>query len=489
MFRSDYDHQRQHAIMDQSSSATSTAAVTVDVIDAAGRQRMRNRFEQFAPVAILAAGDAAIIEGAVRLATLLRDRLGIWLPISLDARVVFELHVLTVLLPLGFALAGLYPGYGQSGVERLRLRVLVIARVFGAILMYDYLVQDGRWSRGITLISAAISLTALPLWDDLARRALLRLRLWGCPVAVLGDDPDRRRQIVRALSRTPELGWIPVLVGPLPVPEAPAVPGIEIAVIAMSDGFRPPLTDTLSYRRVVLVPAFDGEQSLWVKVRDLGVHLGLETRRNLLLPANQVFKRLFDLLLASLLLLLATLPIAVYAVVLMLISPGPIFFSQMRRGIGGRPFLMHKLRSMTVDADRKLADLLERDPDARAEWDRHMKLHRDPRIVPVIGRIARRFSLDELPQLWNVIRGDMSLIGPRPLPDYHLDLIDPAANRLRERVRPGLTGLWQVSGRSTRSLEEMQALDSYYVRNWSFWLDIYILVQTLAEVAKGDGAW
>jgi lipopolysaccharide/colanic/teichoic acid biosynthesis glycosyltransferase len=118
-----------------------------------------------------------------------------------------------------------------------------------------------------------------------------------------------------------------------------------------------------------------------------------------------------------------------------------------------------------------------------------MKLRDDPRIIPRIGQFLRRFSVDELPQLWNVLRGEMSLIGPRPLPDYHLAALDRAGADLRRHVRPGMTGLSQVSGRSSRSLEEQQHLDGYYVRNWSLWLDLHILARTVLAVVRGRGAW
>jgi lipopolysaccharide/colanic/teichoic acid biosynthesis glycosyltransferase len=118
-----------------------------------------------------------------------------------------------------------------------------------------------------------------------------------------------------------------------------------------------------------------------------------------------------------------------------------------------------------------------------------MKLREDPRIIPRIGHFLRRFSIDELPQLWNVLRGEMSLIGPRPLPDYHLAALDQAGTDLRRHVRPGMTGLSQVSGRSSRSLEEQQHLDGYYVRNWSLWLDLHILARTVLAVVRGRGAW
>ena len=143
---------------------------------------------------------------------------------------------------------------------------------------------------------------------------------------------------------------------------------------------------------------------------------------------------------------------------------------------------------MVPDADAVLETALAADPALREEWDAHFKLEADPRITRV-GRVLRRTSLDELPQLFNVLRGDMSLVGPRPLPQYHHDELPERVRALRERVRPGITGLWQVSGRSDSGTLGMERWDPYYVRNWSLWLDAVILVRTLKVVARGSGAY
>ena len=143
---------------------------------------------------------------------------------------------------------------------------------------------------------------------------------------------------------------------------------------------------------------------------------------------------------------------------------------------------------MVPHAEKVLQQKLAEDPALRAEWETSFKLTHDPRITR-LGRLMRKTSLDELPQLVNVLRGEMSLVGPRPLPVYHQEKLLAPVRALRERVRPGMTGLWQVSGRSWSGITSMQKWDTYYVRNWSVWLDIVILVRTVRAVARGYGAF
>jgi lipopolysaccharide/colanic/teichoic acid biosynthesis glycosyltransferase len=180
--------------------------------------------------------------------------------------------------------------------------------------------------------------------------------------------------------------------------------------------------------------------------------------------------------------------VALLALAIWLSDRGSPFYAQERVGENGRLFAAHKLRTMVPDAEGVLARALEADPALREEWDTYFKLEKDPRITRV-GAFLRRTSLDELPQLFNVLTGEMSLVGPRPLPRYHHDELPERVRTLRDRVRPGITGLWQVSGRSDAGNIGMERWDPYYVRNWSPWLDIVILVRTFRVVLKGSGAY
>jgi undecaprenyl-phosphate galactose phosphotransferase len=202
-------------------------------------------------------------------------------------------------------------------------------------------------------------------------------------------------------------------------------------------------------------------------------------------PFKRAAKRGFDIVAASVILVaLSSLLLAIAIMVRR--SGGPALYRHKRVGFEGRTFGCIKFRSMDINGDRILADLLASDPDAAAEWAATQKLRNDPRITP-IGRFLRHTSLDELPQLLNVIRGDMSLVGPRPVVQSELSFYGDDAEYYMQ-ARPGVTGLWQVSGRSNTTYEQRVRLDVWYVRNWSLWHDLAILMKTIPVVLFRRGA-
>ncbi|WP_044564547.1 exopolysaccharide biosynthesis polyprenyl glycosylphosphotransferase [Azospirillum sp. B4] len=433
-------------------------------------------------------GDLLIIQILVLLSIGLRLLITPLLPIIVHPSTFAGVQVGAAILPLAYMAAGLYPGYGMTGVQRLQARTSFTVLCFGAMILFDYLAQGGQWSRGILLIAGVLVIVVMPIWDAVFIHVLLRRKLWGCPVVVFGPEAQRRI-VVSALGRQPELGWIPVAEAEGPDGRF-AVGGIaNTAIITLgAQATASPDLETLPFRTVVMVPSLEDAQTLWVSVRDLGGLIGLEMRRNLLNRSSQALKRVIDLIAVALLALPVGLVVGLFILAVRLISPGPAFYFQERGGRGGRTFPMMKLRTMVLDAETRLQTLLATDPQAREEWAASMKLRHDPRIIPWVGHFMRRFSIDELPQLWHVLRGDMSLVGPRPLPGYHLDVMSPTVTKLRSQVRPGVTGLWQVSGRSELSLADQQRFDVYYVRNWSLWLDIHILGRTVLAVLRGTGA-
>ena len=220
-----------------------------------------------------------------------------------------------------------------------------------------------------------------------------------------------------------------------------------------------------------------------VSVRPVGSLSLLQVSEPKFSGASRLFKAGFDRCAAALGLLLLSPVMLLIAIAITLDSRGSVFFRQTRTGLGGKPFELVKFRSMVPAAEELLVDLTDRNEGAGALF----KIRRDPRITRV-GRLLRRLSLDEIPQLWNVVRGQMSLVGPRPpLPSEVERYGDDVRRRLL--VKPGLTGLWQVSGRSDLTWEESVRLDLYYVENWSFAFDLMILARTVGAVVAGRGAY
>lgn len=220
-----------------------------------------------------------------------------------------------------------------------------------------------------------------------------------------------------------------------------------------------------------------------IDVNDFGGIPVLGIRGATVSPVNRLLKRAFDLALGALISLLSLPLVAVAALAVRLESPGPAIFTQMRAGVNGRPFKIYKLRSMRVGAEEERKRL-----EALNEVEGPMfKIRNDPRVTRV-GRIIRKLSIDEFPQFWNVLRGDMSIVGPRPAllsevaeyDDWHRD---------RLRVKPGITGLWQISGRSELKFEEMVLLDVYYIDNWSLLEDITIVLRTVPYLLSNRGAY
>jgi len=199
-----------------------------------------------------------------------------------------------------------------------------------------------------------------------------------------------------------------------------------------------------------------------------------------------MLKRTVDIVFAlSGIVILAPLLIICFAVTA-LTSPGPALFRHRRVGFNGRHFECLKFRTMVTDAPERLRKLLESDPSAAAEWATNRKLRNDPRIT-AIGAILRKSSLDELPQLFNVLRGDMSIVGPRPVTDEELERYASSVGAYLS-CRPGITGLWQVSGRSTTTYNKRVACDTFYARNWSLALDAKIMAVTIPALLVSDNA-
>ena len=214
----------------------------------------------------------------------------------------------------------------------------------------------------------------------------------------------------------------------------------------------------------------------------------LKINNNLKSPFNRFIKRTFDLV-VSVLFLPVLLPlIGVLGLLIKIDSPGPVLYRHTRIGRIGKPFGVYKFRSMFRDSGERLETILRNDPLARQEWESSFKLKKDPRITRM-GRFLRKTSLDELPQIFNVLKGEMSLVGPRPVIEEEIITYYKESSDYYHMVRPGITGLWQVSGRNDVGYDNRVRLDMWYVLNWSLWLDILMLFKTIRVVLKREGAY
>ncbi len=338
----------------------------------------------------------------------------------------------------------------------------------------------------------------------LLRASMIRFGFWVTPTVIIGSGP-LAQSLVHVLEKHKHIGLKPVAVLADPVPQ-PELYGNRVlvdhldnaarikdqhrichAIIADADlGGRAMESIANRFGQVTFVPSLPSIGSLSVSAVDLGGFLGLEVPRTSPNWTARVSKRLLDILLAS---TAAALFLPVFALLyfaIRLTSPGPVFYGQRRIGRNGSYFTAWKFRSMVTNADAVLEQYLAKDPELRTQWELTHKLPNDPRVLPV-GRLLRKTSLDELPQLLNVIQGDMSLVGPRPIVDAEVPRYGDCFDYYK-MVRPGVTGMWQISGRSNTSYAERVRYDEYFVKNWSIWLDLYILFRTVKTVLLREGA-
>ncbi|WP_081698363.1 undecaprenyl-phosphate galactose phosphotransferase WbaP [Meiothermus taiwanensis] len=447
------------------------------------------------------------------LAVLASMLLSIWLRYLWDRSLIWDLYLdlwpALLLFPLAYALAGLY-GVGIAPPEELRRLSYSTSLVFVVLGAATFMYKAGAdYSRGAFVFAWGLALVLVPLGRALVRELFARKPWWGAAVLVLGAGKTGE-EVVRALQKQPGLGLKPIAlldddpakqgreIGGVPVLGGLerawefAQMGVQHAIIAMPGVPRDRLLQLLeahggTFPHLILIPDLFGFSSLWLTTRDLGGVLGLELRQRLLLPGPRLVKRVIDIALVIAFALPVALLLAIIGLLIRLDSPGSVFYGQWRVGLSGNRFRAWKFRSMVRDADRLLAEYLQRHPELKAEWEHDQKLKNDPRVTRV-GRFLRKTSLDELPQLWNVLKGEMSLVGPRPIVDEEIKRYGSHFS-LYAKVRPGLTGLWQVSGRNDTTYAERVAMDVYYVRNWSPWLDLYILARTVWVVLFGKGAY
>jgi len=456
----------------------------------------------------------AILGGSDLLALTLAGTAGVYLRLVFGGQyepiLYGQLWPIVGVFLLAYAAAGLYPAVGLSPVDELRricLSTTFTYLVLGAGLFLTR--ESETYSRGVFLLAWIFSLGVVLLGRLAVKQVFARYDWWGYQVMILGGGRTGEL-LIRTLQNQPNFGLKPIavlddsptravslcgvpIVGPLSAaPRLARKHDIHYAIVAMPGVHREQLLTILerygrTFPHLLMIPDLFGVASLWVSSKDLGGILGLEIRQQLLLPGPRLIKGCLDI---GLTLVLGTLLLPLLAVIAVLVrfdGPGPVFYGQHRLGQNSVSFVAWKFRSMVPNAEQVLERYFEANPELRSQWAQNQKLRYDPRITR-IGRFLRRTSLDELPQLWNVLRGDMSLVGPRPIVEEEIARYADKYS-LYTKVLPGMTGLWQVSGRNNITYEERVNLDAYYVRNWSVWLDVYILIRTIWVVVIGDGAY
>ena len=434
--------------------------------------------------------------------------------VGLPERLRMEMPATLLLIGM-YCLLGLYRSRTESLMERFRLRATAtLLFVFAEMLMRAR--EGPSIELAIMPLAGTIALVLGSWIEHLINARLGRSDAWGAPTAILGVGTSSRT-FARLLMSQPAWGLKPV--GFIddgvrdgdetsetaaerdendPVSALPLLgtvegwrvdSGAEVVIVPDRQALPrdPSALYRLGVRQVLVVNQLGQLASFGLQVRHFDCFVGLELDGQPRNPSH-VLKRAIDLAVALPLALLTGPIIGLLALMIRIADPGPAFYGQQRVGRYSKPIRVLKLRTMYRDAEQRLEQVLAADAAMREQWRRYFKLPRDPRILPHIGSFLRRTSLDELPQLWNVIRGDMSLVGPRPFPVYHLDAFDLEFRELRATVPPGLTGLWQISSRSNGDLGVQRAQDCFYIRNRSLWLDLYILIATLPAVIGGRGA-
>ena len=393
---------------------------------------------------------------------------------TIDPLLYLRLLPALLLFPALYLAFGLYPALGlHSAMELQRLSK---ATTLGFLLLASgaFLSKSGPlYSRFSFLLAFILALFLVPIFRALIRHLAAKKPWWGGGVYLVGEGKEALGHL---LLSAPVLGFKPV---------ASPEEAHALLVWGRLEG-EEALHLLRRFPRILLVPPQE-HGLLWAEVRDLGGLFALELRQNLLLPANLFLKRAMDLAFGGPLLLLFLLLLPPVALAIYLEDRGGPFYRHLRVGQGGRRFHVLKFRTMRPNAEEALETYLAANLEARELWQKERKLREDPRVTRV-GRFLRRWSIDELPQVLNVLKGEMSLVGPRPVTEEELAKYGESLE-LYLRVRPGLTGLWQVSGRNHLTYERRVALDRYYVQNWSPWLDLYILGRTILAVLGKRGAW
>ena len=447
------------------------------------------------PPIILFLGDMAAVVLSYMVAFTLRkflmSQVLAFLPPTLAFNLFVERFYLLLFWAMVFTYEGLYTKRYPFWQEILRLwRTGLVATALVTAVMF-VTGEPFYLSRIVMILALPISFGLLPLTRAVLRKLMTWMGIWrkrACLLANAGDVP----RLKKVVEGDKALGYQVVKVMDSWKPEE-GFNGARALIVQMEQFRGKILNEILEHAEkegipeVLVAPDLANMKLTSVTLENLESQVFLKHDEGLLMPGKRTLKRVSDSL-SSVVFLIISLPL--YPLIALLIkidSKGPVIFRNRRIGKDGLEFTCYKFRTMHQDADERLEKHLGASEIARQEWLEYSKITSDPRITRV-GRFLRKFSLDELPQFFNVLRGEMSLVGPRPYMAWEVARMDDPANTIL-KVKPGLTGLWQVSGRNEIDFKNRLLLDEYYVRNWSLWMDTVIILKTFKAVILAKGAY
>lgn len=444
---------------------------------------------------------------------------------QIGLEVYYILFVYLILVLPIYAIFGLYPPILLSSPDILRRLTFGTTTLFLILFTITFFFRTAEdYSRFALFLAWILAIVIMPIWRGIIKRHFSKYRWWGNEIILFGSQKwvestarslmakaavglkpcgavlfDENKLIESCRTET-QLEFVAKDGGKLALPllslqDLPdyarsfSSPYAFIDMHSLSPKAHKDMVKLSCYfKKTFFAFSFLEHLNCWSDVTDLGDYLVLETRQKLLDVRRQYVKRAIDLLL-TLFGAFAFVPIAlVVAILIKKEDGGPVFYSQKRIGKDGKVIKILKFRTMVMNADKILEEYLTKNPELAKEWEENHKLKNDPRITK-LGLFLRKSSLDELPQVWNVFKGDLSFVGPRPIVEEEREKYGEEGLILYQRVLPGLTGYWQISGRSNTSYEERVTLDSYYIRNWSVWMDIYIIACTPRAVLQTTDAY
>lgn len=424
-------------------------------------------------------------------------------PPSINFKSFVNYAIYLPLILIVFYAAGLYPGILLAPQAEVKRFSLCIFFSFVGIASSINVEEAEKYPIALALvISWPFASILLPIEREAFRSIFGKLKWWGVPAVLYAKTlPDIN--IADRLLDHPNYGYRPALIlteRPVAEKEYRGIPvmmngsdilsqvhGLNIKVAILCNYEKDLEKIHSSYRYVITVPKKQSLITMSLNMRDFGGILGYISTNYLTKSFSRLIKRIIDLAIAFIALPFVLVLTLIFALLIKIDSRGPVFYGHERVGKNRKKIKCWKFRSMYADSQERLRHILETDPKMAEEWERNRKFTDDPRVTK-IGKFLRKTSLDEIPQIWNIIKGDMSFVGPRPVTNEELEKYSDAADYVLS-VTPGLSGMWQTSGRSDTGYEERISLDSYYIQNWSIWLDIWIIVKTIWIVLVGKGAY